>query len=287
MRSNLQQPRAGDRGSVLVLALWAMIAGALGAAAIIAIGRVQQTLARNETDAFRQELVLQSAIHVAMHGLVTHPAEWVVDGGARSVVLGADRVSIAVADEAGKIDINVAADDLLLGLLGPSRIGDEQKRRLSAAIQDWRDRDDDRRSLGNEKPDYVARGHRYEPRNRPFANPAELQRVMGMSPEMYRQMASALTVYSQRAGVDSRVATPEVLRRLPGMDEAAVNGIVRARRTDGDLSGASTYVGRTISIRAALMGKPTTTAWTAVVRLAGNRREQLRIMAWHRTADSK
>ncbi|MFN3400649.1 MAG: hypothetical protein ACK4Z4_09960, partial [Ferrovibrio sp.] len=176
MPSKALLPISGDQGSVLVLALWAVAAAALGAAAIIAIGQVQQRIVRNETEALRHELALQSGIHVALHGLVSRPAEWPVDGRSRALTVGAERITVSVADEAGKIDINMAAEDILRGLLGPARIGEEQKRRIADAIQDWRDRDDERRLLGSEKVDYASAGYRYEPRNRPFANPAELQR---------------------------------------------------------------------------------------------------------------
>jgi general secretion pathway protein K len=281
MRSKASQLSYGDEGSVLVLALWAVTAAALGAAAIIAIGQVQQKLARNDAEALRQELALQSGIQVVLYGLVSRPADWTVDGRSRSLTIGSERIGVVVTDEAGKIDINVASEDLLLGLLGPVKAGNQQKQIISAAIQDWRDRDDERRLLGSEKADYASGGYKYEPRNRPFANPAELQRVAGMTPDLYRQLGSALTVYSQRAGVDGRVAAPDVLRRLPGMEDASAIGVVQVRDAGSDASGATTHIGRTIAIRATLPGRPGMMEWNAVVRLVGARREQLRIMAWH------
>ncbi len=273
---------SSDRGSVLVLALWAVAALALGATAIIATGRVQQTIARNEAEALRQELALQSGIHVAMHGLLNRPADWPVDGRPRMLEIGAERIRVSIADEAGKIDVNTASEDFLLGLLGPINMGHEQKRRVVAAIQDWRDLDDDRRALGSERVDYADSGYNYEPRNRPFANPVELRRVKGMDAAIYSQVASAMTVYSQKSGVDVLVATSDVLKRLPGMDPAAANSAVQSRRSDADAGGPMTHIGRTVMVRAAMANGRAVAEWSAVIRLVGNRADQLRVMAWHK-----
>ncbi len=284
MPSKAAQPFSGDQGAVLVLALWAVAVVALGAAAVIAIGQVQQRIVRNEVAALREEMALQSGLHVVLHGLVSRPAEWPLDGRSKTITVGADRIVVTIADEAGKIDINMAAEDLLLGLLRPFRIGDEQKRRIAAAIQDWRDRDDERRLQGSEKADYASAGYRYEPRNRPFANAAELQRVAGITRELYRDLESVVTVYSQRPGVDSEVAEAEVLLRLPGMDAAAVNGILQARRTESKASGTPGHVGRTVRISTTVSERPQAMQWDAVVRLTGTKFYQLRVMASHRTA---
>jgi len=279
MRNRSTQNVPDDEGFVLVLALWAVLAAALGAAAIIAIGQVQQKIVRNDAEALREDLALQSGIYIALHGLLNRPSDWVEDGRVRDVSVGLSRVDVSVADEAGKIDINAAGEDLLMALFAPVALGDERKRSIVAAIQDWRDRDDNRRLLGSENADYAAAGYKYEPRNRPFANPGELQRVAGMTAAAYRQAAPAVTVYSQKPGVDSRVAIRDVLRRLPGMDATAVNGILRARQADGDSGEGKTFVGRTISIQATLPGKAEA-ARGAVVRLFRRPSEQVRIMAW-------
>lgn len=284
MPSKAVLPISGDQGSVLVLALWTVAAAALGAAAIIAMGQVQQKIVRNEVEALRQELALQSGLHVALHGLVSRPADWSVDGRSRALSVGAERIEVSIVDEAGKIDISMAAEDLLLGLLGPARIADGQKRRIVAAIQDWRDRDDERRLQGSEKTDYAGAGYRYEPRNRPFANPAELQRVMGITPALYRELESIITVYSQRPSVDTHAAEADVLLRLPGMDAAAVNGILLARRSENRASGATGHVGRTIRLRATISKQPEAMQWDAVVRLTGTRFDQLHVMSWHKAA---
>jgi general secretion pathway protein K len=283
MRNRARQARGRDRGSVLVLALWAVFAAALGAAAVIAIGRVQQKLARNEAETLRKELALQSAIHVAIHGLIDRPGDWMVDGRSQSLTIGLDRISVAIADEAGKIDINVAGEDFLLDLFRSAKISDERKRGIVAAIQDWRDRDDDRRLLGSERADYAAGGYRYEPRNQPFANPEELQRVAGVTPELYRQISAAITVYSQRAAVDSRVALRDVLRLLPGKDETAIESVLRVRRMASDAAAPATHAGRTVAMRAGIPGLPV--QWNAVVRLSGQRFDQIRIMAWQQTPE--
>ena len=106
-----------------------------------------------------------------------------------------------VADENGKIDINTAPEQLLLGLLAALGIPDDQAQALSDAVQDWRDPDDLRRLHGAEREEYRKAG-RPGPANELFANIAELTQVLGMTPELYSRLAPFVTVYSGRQQID-------------------------------------------------------------------------------------
>ena len=79
------------------------------------------------------------------------------------------RISVSALDESGKIDLNVASDALLKGLLKSAGGLDEtQASRLVDAIGDWKDPDDLRRANGAEAADYRAAGSPYLPANGAF-----------------------------------------------------------------------------------------------------------------------
>ena len=59
--------------------------------------------------------------------------------------------------------------------------------RLVDAIGDWKDADDLRRPNGAEAADYQAAGSPYLPANALFETVPELQRVLGMTPALYRE----------------------------------------------------------------------------------------------------
>src|SRR5581483_173179 len=97
----------------------------------------------------------------------------------------------------GRIDLNSAAEQLLKNLLRTSGgVDDDAAAHIVDAMLDWRDADDIKRPNGAEAADYEAAGLKYKPSNAPFETVAELQRVMGMTPEVYARIADSLTVHT-------------------------------------------------------------------------------------------
>src|SRR5262249_9326365 len=135
--------------------------------------------------------------------------------------------SVAV-DESAKIDINTAADVLLKGLL--QHIGgldQDAAQKLLEAIADWRDADDLRRPNGAEEPEYRAAGLKYRPSNAPFETVGELQRVLGMTPELFAKIADSLTVYSRQPGINTATASRDVLLSLPNATPEMVDAYIQ------------------------------------------------------------
>jgi type II secretory pathway component PulK len=92
---------------------------------------------------------------------------------------------------------------------------------VADAILDWRDADDEPRPAGAEGGDYPDSPR---PRNAPFANVRELQRVRGLS----RRGAHTLLAVDE-GPVCLAHATRVVLASLPGATPALVERIVQAR----------------------------------------------------------
>ncbi len=74
---------------------------------------------------------------------------------------------IRTQDAAGRVNINLASQNLLSALFMGSGIQPEAATRYAARIIDFRDRDDDREPAGAELKDYLAQGEASVPRMRP------------------------------------------------------------------------------------------------------------------------
>src|SRR5262249_56768073 len=110
--------------------------------------------------------------------------------------------------------------------------------RLVDKIRDWRDSTGLRRLNGAAAPDYRAAGLSYGPRNGPFQSVDELKLVMDMTPELFRRVEPALTVYSGRQFIDPQFAPREALLALPTMNADAAAALTTARANQaGSASG--------------------------------------------------
>ena len=117
-------------------------------------------------------------------------------------------IAATAIDEAGRIDINLAPDPLLKGLLqNVGGLDPDAAEQVLDAILDWRDADDLRRPNGAEAPEYQAAGRKYVPTNAPFESTGELQRVLGMTPGLIARIADSITVYSRQRGINPATAT--------------------------------------------------------------------------------
>jgi len=139
---------------------------------------------------------------------------WRANGTKRRWSFRSYRVTIALQDEGGRIDLNRGSRELLGALLTANGVEDERRAALVDAIEDWRDPDDARRANGAEDPEYQAEGRTAGAKDGPFNTVAELQQVLGMSRRLYERLAPALTVHSHLPGVDAQLAPPSVLRAL-------------------------------------------------------------------------
>jgi general secretion pathway protein K len=160
----------------------------------------------------------EAGVERAMLGLLDpHEATvWRADGRPYVLALGEGRVRITLQDEAGKIDLNLASDEILQGLFEAVGLSPADAARMVDRVVDFRDPDDRRRPAGAEDPDYFAAGRMQGAKNAPFESVDELLQVLGMTREIYERVAPYLSVYSRRQ-VEPLSASPlvlEVLRRV-------------------------------------------------------------------------
>ena len=86
-----------------------------------------------------------------------------------------------------------------------------------------------KRPNGAEAPDYQAAGSKYVPTNSPFESVGELQRVLGITPELMARIAGTLTVYSRQQGINPVTAPRSVLLALPSVTAEQVDAYIAAR----------------------------------------------------------
>jgi general secretion pathway protein K len=209
-----------SRGAALLLVLWliALLAALVGAFALIA--GTEHLQGRVLVRGLVAENAARAGLEYAMVRVAdANPrSQWLPDGRAHPWRFGDAQVEVKLVDENGKIDIN-QADMLLLGqFLKGFRLDESKASQLAAAIMDWRDPDDLTQPAGGaEDDDYASAGLPYGAKDAEFESVAELEQVLGFTPELYAQVAPYLTVFSGRARPDPAFAPAPVLNAM-GMD---------------------------------------------------------------------
>lgn len=203
------------RGLALVLVLWvlALLLAVVGAFALGA--RIEALQGRNARGQVQARWAAEAGIEWAAQRMRDPQLarRLVPDGRAYPVPFEGAQVQVAVHDESGKLDLNTADPESLARLF--EFFGEDEERALSLAdaIADWRDPDDLLRLRGAEDGEYAAADLPYGAKDAPFAGVDELQRVLGMSAELYARAAPYLTVFSGRA-VNAAFAEAPVLAAL-------------------------------------------------------------------------
>ena len=211
--------KRGETGVALVLVMWVAVLLTVIASSFIVERRTEALVIGNSVSMARAEAIADAGVQRAIFEMYRNdnsPLAWKRDGTRYSMEMDGVPVSVEIRDESAKIDINTAVEPLLRGLLVSSGLPDDEASRVLDAILDWRDPDDLKRPNGAEASDYKAAGLTYKPANGPFQAIEELQLVLGMRPELYRRIAPSITVFSRSPGVNTQLASREVLLAIPG-----------------------------------------------------------------------
>jgi len=253
-----------NRGIALVAVLWVIVLLAAMAVSFVGTIRTESTVTRNLVDNAGAQALADAGIYRAILALY-HSFEEVQTGSETGILTAQDEstaatpeeaasgspvqsgalrfdgrpylwpfddgvVQIAIQSEAGKIDLNAAREDLLVGLLRAN--GVEQPGVLIDRIADYRDADKDRRPQGAEDADYDAAGRSQGAKDAPFESVEELQQVIGISRALYDRLAPALTVYSEARGIDPLTAPAAALRALPEIDPSVIEALLIERQAE-------------------------------------------------------
>lgn len=218
------------RGVAQLLALWALLL--LGTLALsFSYGmRTEAIASRNGFDADRAYYQARTGIARTLALLSYLP----VDNVAAMRIAeeeGDLSYSVSLEPEGGKIDVNLAPETLILGVLEGSGLSPEEALRVGEAILDWRDPDDRPRDFGAEEPYYAGLPEPIRPRNGRLERVEELRFVRGVTPELYdRFLSKVFTVSSNLPQVNVNLASYELLAALPGMTPELARAVVDRRK---------------------------------------------------------
>ena len=225
--------RHGQRGIALVIVLWITVLLATIALGMGQDSRTESMLVRNQLALAKARALADGAIERAMYEHLRPPfpeKTWFPNGAVHGWEEDGAKLAVSIAYESGRIDMNFAREPLLKGLLmSAAGLKLEDADRVVDAIMDWRDPDDLKRVHGAEASDYKAAGRNYLPANANFETIEEVQRVLGVTPEIYAKIADLITVNSRQPGIDPAGASRGVLLALPPLTPEIVDNYILQR----------------------------------------------------------
>jgi general secretion pathway protein K len=247
---------------------------ALAAMALASSARVYFQATRNTLERQRAQDMADVGIHLALRTLANAPES----AGAPATPIErtcqlpeGEVLTVAIRDEAGKIDLNTADDELLRALLTGVGVTQSAATAIIAAITDYRDADSDITPNGAEAPQYAAAARLSGPKNAPFDAVVEVGAVLGVTDDVFARISPHLTVHSGQNGIDPSQATAQLLEILAraGPDRSA-SPTARAAGSVaiGDTAIPARFVTASTKQTMMIHAEATTPAGTRVARFA-------------------
>ena len=228
--------RRRERGFTFLVVIWA-----LSVLVVLAMVFGRSTSAhlkatRNAVDNARAEALADAGVELAVldlaRGRTGAGARFSRDGRPLGCsVAGGERLVIAVEDEVGKVDINMAEAELIEAALIAAGLEARAADRLAQTILDWRDGDDQRRADGAEAGDYREAG-RSGPKNRLFDTIEEVEQVLGAPIGLAEAVRPYATIYSGQQTLDAGRAPPRLAAALTTRGGMGMELETRARQRD-------------------------------------------------------
>lgn len=218
---------------IAVLAIMAVLSAVVVALLVYVRGFVVEAAIASSD--LRTDMLVQSAIALAAHQLfdLGTPGDQ-VDG--QQIRLDAGVVTLRVASEGGRVDLNGSGRDLLAAAYRASGARSMTAETFAARVIDWRDGNDDPMRDGAEAPDYAAAGAA-GPRNASFRSTEDLSYVLGVSPADVAALSDLVTVYNSQGRLDVHSASPELMASLPRMVPETLSAVMALRnKTDAATS---------------------------------------------------
>ena len=281
-----------NEGIALVSVLWIVALLSMVAFGVSTSVRNETRMVRNMLLSAQAQYAAEGAIELAISSLLTPSQQrWPADGTVRQFQIATAEVSVAIFDEAGKIDLNFASAELLNNLLETAGVEADLRMSLVDAIMDWRDSDNLRRLNGAEDDDYSAAGLPYGAKDAKFVTVDEIALVLGMQPEIVQAIKPVLTVYSRQPGINPVVASEQALRAYSGGNSMAVDAYIDQRKapSDGTANAEPEFIDRrllatagssiyTIHVESRVEETIVTRMDATVVLLGG--RELYKVLSW-------
>jgi general secretion pathway protein K len=178
----------------------------------------------------RAEAAATAALHAAALALsvADRDVRWEADARPHLIPWPDATVSVKVSPESGRIDLNRAPRELLVGLF-EQYVPMATAEALADAVVDWRDADDDPQPAGAEADDYARARYGYAPANGVFNTVGELRRVLGFDTRLVERLSPYLTVYSGRPRINLMSADLVALLSVPDIDADTAAALMAQR----------------------------------------------------------
>lgn len=221
MNVAVRQNRRNESGIALIAVLWMLTLLATIAASFSMETRSEARIARNMADVAAARAAADAGVQRAVldlldsqGGALTEAVRFRSNGTVYSWPFGNSTVYISVQDERGKLNLNQAPEALFSSLFETVGVDPDRAASLAGAIADFRDKDNLQRVRGAEEAEYRAAGLTWGPSNAPFQTVEDVQRVLGMTPEIYDRVAPYLTIHSPGNTVNPTVAQEVLVNSL-------------------------------------------------------------------------
>ena len=231
-----------SRGFALIIVLWTVVLLSFVMTHMVTAGRTEARIADNFVANADAETQADGAVVETIFRVIdSSNAHWDIGGGPYGLRLRQAKATITIASQAGKVNPNIASQQLLTALMTAVGAQPSQAASVAHAILDWRQTDDnDKNDAARKIAQYRSARLDYAPPGAPFESLDELQRVIGMTPDLYRRLKPNLSIY-QTEDPDISMASPAVAKALrtlnmppqpPNADVTQVVSIVARVTTD-------------------------------------------------------
>ncbi len=219
-----------QNGFALILVIWAVIMLASLASGFSLAVRHETRVAGDTAAIAHAEAAATAALHTAVLAFGSADAEtrWQSNLEPHQLAWPGASIVVRAQSESGRIDINRAPRELLVGLF-EQVLPNNDANELADAVVDWRDRDDEALAGGSEKRAYSGAGFAYTPPNMPFHSVNELSQVMGFNSAMVSRVRQYLTVYSRQPRINATSADLVTLNAVPGIDRDDAEAFIAER----------------------------------------------------------
>jgi len=229
-----KHPCGRQEGVALVLVLWVIvlltvIAGAMAISQQAGVSMVSNTKQERQGRALAAAGIQFMALQLEQRNRPLEEQTYRVDGQLRPWQFAGQTIWIGALPDIGRVNLNLADEKLLAGLLLAAGLDEEQMEGIRDAILDWRDKDSDHHLAGAEDDAYEAEGRPIGARDDIFQSVEELQQVLGVTPALYKQLAPMLTIHSMQRTVNPAYANVDVLSSIPEITPEEVSAYVAAR----------------------------------------------------------
>jgi hypothetical protein len=251
--------RNPERGIALISVLWVLLLLSALAATATYIVRTNAILTHRSLELARAQAAADAAIvdtisKLSDEQVARHPP---IGGAAQNWEFDGFTVTITISNEAGRIDVNAASDDLILAFLQSEGIDQSTAATL---LGDLRDR-----------------------HNGPLESLSQLRRIPSWNAQNTDCWMSSLTVYTGLPGVAVSDATPRALAALRWAQEHHLGNRdwIATTSSFANASTARAVLGEVLRIRASATDSKDAGASAGWVgRLTGDRQIPILTMRW-------